>query len=352
MQQLDSMRGLAALLVIVRHWCSAKHPLSVVLPVTDPLIYFFVLSGFLITKVLLGCKLKAEDGNDTPFHLARNFYIRRALRVFPLYYVTLFITYVAAVPLMAAQLPWNIVYLSNVYWFLDKRMLLGSHFWSLSVEEQFYLLWGVLIIALPRRATGLLLLILIAAAPTARFIACANDIGAFDILPVACFDALALGSLLSLLGDPRFKTPLPAGWLPKIGLWVGLPVYVFMLAARMKGGLWGVPLGAVGPLHTFFASLFYVWLVDAGSRGFGGPVGRVLNLPALVYLGKISYGLYVLHPFVPVFMRQILSAAGLDALLPYTYWFGVKLVATVLTASLSRFLLEKPAQNLRRFFPC
>jgi peptidoglycan/LPS O-acetylase OafA/YrhL len=91
-----------------------------------------------------------------------------------------------------------------------------------------------------------------------------------------------------------------------------------------------------------------------GLRGivFLGPVGRLLKSPALIYLGTISYGIYVLHPFTAPFMRLAIGHFGLgEALLESTYWFSVKFAGTLALASLSWYLLERPIHRLKRLFP-
>jgi peptidoglycan/LPS O-acetylase OafA/YrhL len=130
---------------------------------------FFVLSGFLITGILLD-----EKGAPRQLH---NFYMRRVLRIFPLYYAVLLVAFIV-LPALGDRPAWSVANKSNEIWYWlylvnwDIPIEGGggglSHFWSLAVEEQFYLLWPLAVIALSRSALSRLCLVLIVSAPLAR----------------------------------------------------------------------------------------------------------------------------------------------------------------------------------------
>lgn len=352
MGQLDGLRGIALFGPLIAHWCSPDNVIRKHLPLFDALTLFFVLSGFLITRILLGCRHKSEAEPDARGRLAWHFFIRRGLRIFPVYYATLLVTVLGAIPGMIDQLSWNLAYLSNVYYLLHPDLSLGSHFWSLSVEEQFYIVWALSILFLSRQMFKRLLLVLIALAPVVRIVARSWNLSYLELIPLAYFDSFGLGALLGLSNDPRSSVGEARPLLTRAGLWVGLPAYSFVLLAYSAGHVLGVSYSDVYPLHRFVASLFFVWLVDSAARGFSGPVGRFLESPVLIYLGTISYGIYVMHPFTAPFMRMAIDHFGLSkALLESTHWFSVKFAGTVVVATLSWFLLEKPMQRLKRFFP-
>src|ERR1019366_1480642 len=130
-----------------------------------------VLSGFLITGILLESRQGAPGSPDRWFGI-RQFYARRVLRIFPLFYMTLALMALVGVRPIRQTLLWHLTYLSNVYFFRQGGWQLAtsniSHFWSLAVEEQFYLVWPYLMIFLPVRRLRPVVLSLIVLAPVFR----------------------------------------------------------------------------------------------------------------------------------------------------------------------------------------
>jgi peptidoglycan/LPS O-acetylase OafA/YrhL len=141
-KQLDSIRALAVLLVIISHWL----PKLNILPWGEIGVdIFFVLSGFLISAILFENK-KAESLSLTskPIIL-RNFIARRTLRIFPVYYLVVIVHYFAADytgTSVQENIGYYLLYASNILFFITQKLDgIASHFWSLAVEEQFYLVW-------------------------------------------------------------------------------------------------------------------------------------------------------------------------------------------------------------------
>src|SRR5262249_9634937 len=111
---------------------------------------FFVLSGFLITGILLRCRDLAAASSGGRSRQLRLFYARRALRILPLAYVVVLAATFVNLPGMQETLPWHLRYTSNISFALHRdSSALSGHFWSLAVEEQFYLVWPCLILFLP-----------------------------------------------------------------------------------------------------------------------------------------------------------------------------------------------------------
>ena len=138
--QLDGLRAVAVAAVAWSHW---ERDYQAGIPFGAGVHLFFVLSGFLITRILLDVRQASDRGAAI-----RAFYIRRALRIFPAFYVTLLLAWIAGVPLVRESLAWHATYLSNVWIFqMDQWPGSISHLWSLAVEEQFYLAWPFLILA-------------------------------------------------------------------------------------------------------------------------------------------------------------------------------------------------------------
>jgi peptidoglycan/LPS O-acetylase OafA/YrhL len=314
---LDGLRGVAVLLVLVFHFAHIDGEGGAVeralLGATRAgwagVDLFFVLSGFLITGILLDAR-----GGKGYF---RAFYLRRVLRIFPLYYAylaVLFLVLPAILPSLDVRTDtqgWLWTYLGNVLFAREggfHASPLTGHFWSLAVEEQFYLLWPLLVWWLPRRRLAALCVGLVAGAFALRFAihrTTFNATAAYVLTP-ARMDALALGALVAIAARE------PAWWprVRRIAPWV-LALSVAAVAAVWigQGGFFGgdpaVQVWAFGPLAAGFAATLVLALGGEGAS----PFSRVLSGPALRGVGKYSYGLYVLH--YPAFLA--LEAVGITS---------------------------------------
>lgn len=172
MIHLDGIRAFAVGGVILDHWASGlPRFLRGLLQALDlsslGVQCFFVLSGFLITLILLNSK----DQNSSLKNAIGHFYVRRALRISPAYYATLLVL-VFIFPEMHDAISWHALYLSNLYpvWHDGNWPPIGGHFWSLSVEEQFYLFWPLLVLALPLRMIKFAALACCLLAPLSRMV--------------------------------------------------------------------------------------------------------------------------------------------------------------------------------------
>jgi peptidoglycan/LPS O-acetylase OafA/YrhL len=230
MPQLDALRAFAILAVIL-HNAGAKgleHPAGIFVKLVEfaattgwvGVQLFFVLSGFLITGILV-------DGRGDP-HQLRNFYMRRVLRIFPLYYAFLFIAFVL-LPLIGIMPTWLEVSYTHQFWYWTYLInwaepFLGTvelgHIWSLAVEEQFYILWPILVIAVRRRTLAYVCLGLILSAIVTRILLIHHDpefaSKAAYMFTIARWDSLALGALLALALRDRFWYERLRVWTPRL----------------------------------------------------------------------------------------------------------------------------------------
>src|SRR5436309_1918792 len=142
--QLDGVRALAVSLVVAEHYTHHELPLATG---RTGVILFFILSGFLITGILLDAREWARAAGVPRPPVLRRFYGRRFLRIFPLYYASLAVLYAAGVPDVKGYAGWHLAYLSNVLFCrLGAWPAATAHLWSLAVEEQFYLAWPLAIL--------------------------------------------------------------------------------------------------------------------------------------------------------------------------------------------------------------
>ncbi len=349
MPQLDGLRTLAVGAVIWSHWVPAYQfgfewgLMGVNL--------FFVLSGFLITGILLDSRAGAERPGDRWFAI-RQFYTRRVLRIFPLFYMTLALLVLLNIRPVRQTLVWHVCYLSNVYFFRQGAWVGQiSHFWSLAVEEQFYLVWPYLMIFLPVRMLRPAVLGLIVLAPVYRVV-----MGVVDpvnrlafVLTIGCLDALGIGALLSCSLRNGDDSPRKAERVARLLLWIGLPASV---ALEVLNRLDLAP-GALLALRYTFLDMIFGWVILSGARGFKGWFGRFLLWPPMMYLGKISYGLYVFHNLVVyglVFAVKNLHAPEAVLTVPCVRCLGL-LVLTISAAAVSWHFFERPLNDLKRYFP-
>jgi peptidoglycan/LPS O-acetylase OafA/YrhL len=302
---LDGLRGVAILLVLFFHFATTGSALPTDLP--SRLTYtgvltgwigvdlFFVLSGFLITGILYDARGRR--------HYFRNFYMRRVLRIFPLYYAALLVC-LAILPALLGRLeypadpaetPWFLLYLTNVRiaqhgW--DPSGMLG-HFWTLAVEEQFYLFWPLVVLAcgartLIRTCVAILigsLLLRVALHEQGHALA------AYVLTP-ARFDSLAIGALLAVRARSAgglhrhvraariLASTSATAILALIVLYRGLPPEAYLI------GTAGYSLFAL----FFGAVLLLVVTAPAATR-----TARAFASPVLRFFGRYSYGLYVIH---------------------------------------------------------
>lgn len=291
--ELDALRGLAAVVVMFFHLDPHRY-----FPGWSGVDLFFVLSGYLITSIIL------RDGESNDFFI--NFYARRSLRIWPIYYLTLLVL-VAANPFLSRpapldDLPYALTYTQNIplYWGKEPppHHPALNHAWTLAVEEQFYLVWPALILWAGRRRLVPLCLATIA-------LALATRDGWNWILPryherllLARSDGFALGGLLAwLLGEDGWaRRRRDLGGLA-FGAASGLALAYLLWGAWSEGAKHFIGLPTPShPAETIFAfGLLYAGIIGLVALHAGGRWLRPLRLGWLAYLGQISYGLYLYH---------------------------------------------------------
>jgi peptidoglycan/LPS O-acetylase OafA/YrhL len=327
---------------------------------------FFVLSGFLITGILYD----AKGGR----HYYRNFYVRRTLRIFPLYYAFVFFTLNLAPWLWPGtemsrvatraneehgQL-WYWLYLSNVHFVQEEGFTQPNLAvtWSLAIEEQFYLVWPLVVAALGRRILMWTCGGLVAAALATRvaLVVSGADATAPYLLPFCRMDALAAGAFVALaLRDARDAETL-RGWAPFVAFAAAAIFLVGWYAEDpFDNEAWAEP-GMQTAGYTLLALGFGSVLALVASDPVPG-LSRVLSAPVLRTFGKYSYALYLFHIPVRRFIRDEYFPVAdfpswMGSPLPGQMLFYVAATAPAfLLAWLSWHVLEQRALALKRFFP-
>jgi len=323
---LDGLRAIAVTSVIVFHarssggghayeWIASAGWIGVDL--------FFVLSGFLITGILLEAKGKPR--------FFRTFYLRRTLRIFPLYYAVLVAClliaphFVETDPRILHEQGWLWTYTTNINVLRHGGMIYTSgwlsltHFWSLAIEEQFYLVWPLLVYLLPRRGLAAVAGLIVAGAPIARVLMLRGGVppDAVYEFTVSHLDALAVGALCAVYRPVRW-----ASWMIAIG--AGGVLIVVGIAHRFELDAYAVQTAGLSALAICFGGI-----VVRASQGV-----RWLEHPVMVRVGMYSYGIYVFHALLLPLYRWLWSPN------PIVFTIFV-LVATTLVAAASWHLFER-----------
>jgi peptidoglycan/LPS O-acetylase OafA/YrhL len=335
--QLDAVRGVA-ILVVMMHNVSLKYPVFHSQQLFSNgwmgVDLFFVLSGFLITGILVDSK--RSEG------YFKNFYVRRCLRIWPLYYSLLFFMFVLVRFLSRSEFQ-AVVQTSSPWWafplFLQNFLLpistnaagpLGVT-WSLAIEEQFYLVWPLVVRSCSLTQLRRVAIAEICISPALRYYLSLHHVDLYT--NVFCrLDGLMAGALLALL--VRSDNFVPSKYLRMAWISMVVAAPLAFLTSEVDARWIVYSFTAIGS-----AAFVYISLFSAQKH-----LQAVMTNRFLVYTGSISYGLYLLHK-IPFGMVQALHLDS-QPFLPLPIIF----VASYALAAVSWNLLEKPFLNLKRFF--
>jgi peptidoglycan/LPS O-acetylase OafA/YrhL len=358
---LDGLRGVAILMVMLFHFGSEVDDLGHYSILCRPLRVgwagvdlFFVLSGFLITGILL------ETRRDPRYF--RNFYMRRTLRVFPLYFlVTGTVAVASGMSSVAAHwlgLAWHSQWW---YWTYASNFLVTvhggwvgpfDHFWSLAVEEHFYLVWPLVVFFLDRRQLFWTCGVLVAIAFVSRCVATHDghaSLAAYVLTPCR-MDSLACGAAMAIICRTRSGQRLLVRW--------GWPMILILVAglAGVAGMAHGYSSGRLAVQRfglTLMAMLcaMVVALASPTGAGVANWMVVVLRHRVLRFLGRYSYAMYIFHPLFESVRRSIFSGwHGQQNVIFFVCYVMVSMATAIAPAMLSWHLLEKPILNLKRYF--
>lgn len=375
---LDGVRGVAILLVMLCHYtvAPAGAPVEKVGAFAKGLFsitkfgwcgvdLFFVLSGFLITGILYDAKQSA--------HYFRNFYMRRVLRIFPVYFGLLAIVFLILLPLLHTTDAWGMressrnqgwlwLYGVNIIqaikgaanvddWVFGGRIQL-HHFWSLAVEEHFYLVWPAVVFLCSRRVLiGICWGCIVGAFALRAGLAAAgvNELATCVLTPCR-LDALAIGALLALVARGGGLRPLirPFRWVAAVcaAILVGL----FLWKGELDNTTRLVQIAGFSPLVFLAAAV----IIGAATATPGTRIHRFWCSPSLQLLGKISYGLYVFHLPLDSFFGGYFNFSHYGKTVSPLLEVGLHGLASGLLAVgvawLSWQLYEKHLLKLKRYF--
>ena len=344
-KQLDTIRAFAILSVVTTHW-SSSHSIyyKISSTISGPFI-FFTISGFLITRILLSERLNAEKFAISKFTVYKNFFIKRALRIFPAYYFIILITYLLSHNNFSSFYPY-LTFTTNFYLCHIQAWGVLTHLWSMAVEEQFYLVWPLIILLLPQRYLLPTILFFILTGIISRCFMPVNDF--YYTLPFACFDALGIGALLAWIN--YFK-----------------PDHVFLfykiltMLSVLSCCLIVVELNTDSYLfifHRTFIAIITAWIIAfflINNASVGNEPFSLFKQKSLIMIGKISYGVFLYH--IPLIENSYRFLPKLNSYLPFStsivnsnFILFENFTILLFMSYISWKFFELPISTLKRYF--
>ena len=336
--QLDTLRALAVCVVMIHHYRDTPFFLS-----GFGATLFFVLSGFFVTKSLIRLKSEIADGKTQTGFALRSFYLHRWLRLWPLYYLVLGLTLIMNVENARSSFLWNAAFLSNLHVLITGSWSgRFSPLWSLSVLEQFYLIWPTLILCCPRRHLLTLVMMTVAIGPFYRFLCFIFDASPlyWCVAPFASFDQLGCGALLALCT----KDMVGKAWQARV-YWAASRICVPIFALLLIGKILDFnPPGSSIYISTI-ASFAFIQLIHRTMQGYSGWLKIIFENRFLSHIGTMSYSIFLLHNFTELLVPK---TAIFRAVLASDYKAMLLIPVTVLLAQIAWRIIEKPVLTFRR----
>jgi peptidoglycan/LPS O-acetylase OafA/YrhL len=335
---LDGLRALAILGILFEHFDMQLPALFRCGPLS--VRFFFVLTGYFITLSLWRVRGEMADSSEGFLPLGR-YYLARLLRTGPPFYLSLVLGAVFGIEEVRTNFFWLATFQANNYiaW-LGYWPDAISHYWSLAVQEQFYFLWPLVVLTLPRRwflPTMAAFILFGLGFRIACILTNATTITRWVTL-FGCVDSFAVGALVAYLRESKILEKM---WQSKTLLFA-MPLAAcgcfFLGRALMtlpEGNVWLALVESVD-------AVFLAWILAASLTGMNQRYARMLSWTPLVYLGKISYGIYVYHVFIIVLVSPLLVPYGLTEEHNAFGRIAILLALTLAASSLSWHWLEQP----------
>ena len=316
-------------------------------------ILFFVLSGFLITKILIDTRTQIETISHTNrWRTLGCFYARRSLRIFPIYYLLIIALSIIDHD-MRKDVLWYITFTQNIPpGFGEGTVFYAGHLWSLAVEEQFYLVWPWLVLFVPRRVLIWVLWCLVLAAICYKFIGLQSGMNLQALIypVIGNTDSLAVGGLLALYRS-RETHSVALQRLLILGGVALFPLCGLQCARYWLGSAAMNSMSIYVGFNDICASLAFVPLVHfAATHTPRGPI-KYLALAPIRYIGKISYGMYLYHIFIAHGISLFSAKYGLQLPSPGLPQFALFSSITFIVSMVSWELFERPVNALKNAFP-
>jgi peptidoglycan/LPS O-acetylase OafA/YrhL len=298
---LDTLRAFAVCFVIITHWGPSKFHSEVLTFIFTRILpngtfgvdLFFVLSGYLITRILINAKESVPP--EGRIGVIKAFYFRRALRIFPIYFLLVFFVYVFNDQFVRDNVLYFLTYTSNFLVFKTKYWFSISHTWSLAVEEQFYLIWPWIILFSHKKHL-LKIIIFCCLLGVISSVVFQKLYGSFFfVLPLPCITALSIGSLYAYSQfDMVFNKKLISALL------ILLPFSIALFFVQQ----FGYKLSFIRVANSVIAVNVIIYVTN---EKYNAITEFILNNKGLNYIGRMSYGIYLYHAILPHYYYPVIN---------------------------------------------
>ena len=339
MRQLDGLRAIAVTGAIVQHYSWGRIPLVFPWGILGTRL-FFVLSGFLITGILM--KSRAEVRQGQPVFLAiRQFYGRRFLRILPIYYGVLFAFWLGSHEFrLSHEISWFLVFAQNIKFAIAGEYTFATHLWTLAVEEQFYLFFPLLFVLVPRR-WSLQLFIAIIAASMLFQLKWAPSVASAKYHTISACSQLGVGCILALFISSGTIDFRKLAVLPRSASLA--PYCLLILAIFLPGKIAGAEPSLTLAFAVAEPFIFAAIILDQAFCP--NSTFRTSKIPFLNSVGKWTYGLYAYHMIVVIPISWAFGTrAGATSLgcFGFSAYVLVVCILTLLISYLSYRWVERP----------
>jgi peptidoglycan/LPS O-acetylase OafA/YrhL len=338
-KSLDGLRAIAVLLVLYYHWNGGDFWGIKIELGTLGVYIFFVLSGFLISNLLLNQK------NEGLLTKLKKFYLKRVLRILPIYYIFILILYTIDYDNIRTDIFFYIFHIQNYLFYVKQVSPFITHLWSLAVEEQFYLFWPLLLLLLKKKhiLTFCLLIIIITPIGNIVFKHFYNHY-AF-VLSIFAFEGFAWGYIATILMNRNINF-IPYFFLSSF----------FLIVYILTTSSFDIDISFIErTIYSFFSFTLLLLIISNKSE----KLKKFCELKYLVFIGKISYGIYLFHRVIPelyLYFHEIAVQNNIRVpflkiiILPYLpghYMILIYFPITLCIAIISFYLIESPLLKLK-----
>jgi len=352
--QLDGLRFFALVSVTIGHWIAweTDNQIIRILPWGRGVILFFVLSGYLISDILIRLREKKLSNKISFKQALQTFYVRRFLRIFPPYFLLIFFLIYINYEHVREIKFWLLTFTTNIL-LCYNHVIVGnvSHLWSLAVEEQFYLIWPFIILLIDKKYLLKAILLIILISILSRIIGYGfylknNNPSTVNYFTLNLFLPLAFGGVLAYA--KHYSTKLFAFFNNYLFLVASILLYIicfYYLVLVIKSSLyWFI-------FDEYLFALCSVFIVCRASQNKFILIPKlILENEVIVFLGKITYGLYLYHMLMGKLFWEVFAPKYTISIHNHIeiwcFYFALLLVVSIS----SYYLIEKPINNLKRYF--
>ncbi len=354
---LDSLRAFAVIFVLISHWATRvgmdSHFWYFIQNCIVPdgvfgVYLFFVLSGFLITSILL--QVRTEAGDTDRLYVIKSFFIRRVLRIFPIYYLVVFVTYFAFPEVRGGI--WYLLTYTNKFYLYKMDSWVASpvvHSWTLAIEEQFYLIWPWIIMFMNKKYLRLIFILFIVTGVVSTKIILSYKISTW--LPFNSYDAFGIGAWYAYARTETDSCRKFEKVIRTLGPFFLVPYFYLKVAGFYTNNWNGIYL------IRFTDSMICAWLIVLVINNKSEFCRKyILENTVLNYIGKISYGIYLYHVYMykfnPFIFDKLNKRFGTypvihDAIVSAAAFYIYDLIILFCLCWLSYNLIEKPYLRLK-----